>query len=149
MSVLTVTGAFATHTTRLYNYLILEVKDIAEERVSTIAYVAVNYMSRLQYLGRVKEVARWRRDEATGALDLPRGHGWPDEIKVDLTEFKCKLDGGEHYIFLLEPIHGGCCARGFKYRGEGAMVRAFFYFDTVEELMGQYEGNSARPADPA
>jgi hypothetical protein len=74
MSVLTVTGAFATHTTRLYNYHILEVNDIAEERVSAIGFVAVNYMGRLQYLGRVKEVARWKRDEATGTID-PRSRG--------------------------------------------------------------------------
>jgi len=148
MSVLTVTGAFATHTTRLYNYHILKVKDIADERVNTIAYVAVNYMSRLQYLGRVKKVERWRRDEATGALDLPRVHGWPEEVVVDLNEFKCKLDGGEHYIFLLESIHGGCCPTGFRYRGEGPMVRSFIYFDTIEELLEQYEGNAASPADP-
>ncbi len=141
MSVLTVTGAFATHTTRLNNYYVVEVKDLADHRLEEVGFLAVNYLNQLQYIGRVREVARWEFDEANGTFNLPRGHGWPEEVVVDLREFACKLRGREHYMFLLDPIHGGCCPSRFRYSGKGPFVRRNEDIDTIEDLLANYEAD--------
>jgi len=138
MSVLTVTGAFATHTTRLYNYYVVETKDLADHRIEEVAFIAVNYLNHLQYLGRVRHHARWDFDEANGTFNLPRGHDWPEEVVVDLREFACKLLGGEHYIFLLDPIHGGGNAPKFRLMGKGPLVQRPLYISSVEELLTRY-----------
>lgn len=119
----------------------VEAKELADRRLEEISFIAINYLNHLQYLGRVRHHARWEFDEANGTFDMPHGHGWSYEVVVDLREFACKLQGREHYIFLLDPILGWCRSSRFRYRGEGPFIIKKKYIDTIEEILANYEAD--------
>lgn len=114
-NVIVVSGAFATHTTKLYNYYVCP-KNV---KLKDVGYIAVNYINELKYLGKVVGepiMCSYQDDKITGIKSLDY------EIQIDLKEFKCKLVPGIFQLILLEPIIGGCRHLNLSYRGKGPFV---------------------------
>jgi hypothetical protein len=126
--VMVVTGAFATHTTKLYNYYVCPTSFNLED----VEYVAVNYINELKYLGKVINgpfLCHYGEDERfTGTSRFN------ESIRVDLKEFSCKLNRGDFNLILLEPIIGGCIQQNLKYRNPGAFVESHRYFESLADF---------------
>lgn len=135
--VIGVSGAFATHTTKLLNYYVCpQTWDI--ERLT---YIAVNYFGVLKYIGMiVSEPFKWTYGP-NRQFDFENRGDIPDEILNDLFQFRNILNEGNHYLFLLKPLHNPCSAL-YKYQGSGAFVRSHRYFETLEEMLEKHQGNS-------
>ena len=128
--VMVVTGAFATHTTKLYNYYVCPMSFDLDD----VEYIAVNYLNQLYYLGKIAGepiICNYdgiRRISAIGRLR--------NEIRVDLNEFRCMLDQGDFQLIRLEPIIGGCNHLNLEYRMPGAFVsniqRKSYYLNLAE-----------------
>jgi hypothetical protein len=131
--VMVVTGAFATHTTKLYNYYVCptnwDFKDVE--------YLAVNYINQLYYLGKiVGEPINCHYDGNRRIRGVGRLR---QEIKVDLQEFRCMLDSGEFQLVRLEPIIGGCNHLNLQYRRRGAFVESHRYFQNLAEFFESHQ----------
>ncbi len=125
--VMVVSGAFATHTTKLYNYYVCD-KNVDFSKVN---YLAVNYINELQYLGQIIKGPILCKLEGTNFTGL---RGLPYEVKVDLKEFICKLDPGEFQLILLKPIIGGCEHLNLTYNGHGPFVNNIQRYRLFENL---------------
>lgn len=131
--VIVVTGAFATHTTKLYNYYVCPTSyDLLKVR-----YVAVNYMGELKYLGEIIDVPLQCVYNQEGSFQGL--NGLSDQIKVDLIEFNCKLNLGEFQLVTLNPIIGSCSTSGLIYKGSKAFVRSHSCFENLAEFFSAHQ----------
>ena len=138
-----VTGAFATHTTKLYNYYVCPRKF----RIDNVEYIAVNYLGELNYLGKVVgEPIEWNFDHENQIVNIARILPLTREIRNDLEQFKSLLNGGDHYLFMLSPIIGGCSHANLTYKGNGAFTYSHRYFESIGEMMARHQGLSTIPA---
>ena len=126
--VMVVSGAFATHTTKLYNYYVCQMKYDLNE----VEYLAVNYLNQLYYLGKI--ISKPIICNYDGINRITGSRGLRQEIQVDLIEFKCMLDSGDFQLILLEPIIGGCNHLNLEYRRHGAFVEGPRYFQNLAEF---------------
>lgn len=137
-----VSGAFATHTTKLYNYYVCPVK----WDVENLKYIAVNYLSELNYLGKIEgEPLKWSFDESTQIITLPNNPLITTEIRNDLEQFKILLRGEWHYLLRLTPIIGGCVHENLHYKLKGAFTRSHIYFDNIGEMLAMHQGLTSIP----
>lgn len=131
--VIVVTGAFATHTTKLYNYYVCPTNWDFQD----VDYLAVNYTNEIKYLGKIIQgplLCHLSDDESfAGITQLDYS------IKVDLNEFRCKLRKGDFQIVLLEPIIGGCNHLNLEYRRRGAFVEGHRYFENLAEFFQAHQ----------
>jgi hypothetical protein len=131
--VIVVSGAFATHTTKLYNYYVCPKNFDFNE----VDYLAVNYTNELKYLGKIVD----------GPIQCSFGEGGTfagvnqldNSIKVDLNEFRCKLKNGDFQLILLEPIIGGCTHLNLEFRRRGAFVEGHRYFQNLAEFFEAHQ----------
>lgn len=125
--VMVVTGAFATHTTKLYNYYVCPLNF----NTDNLKYIAVSYFKELKYIGEIiKGPLKWEYSKDR-VIILENANQVNDEVRNDLNEFKCKLDEGKHNLFLLKPILN-CCAGPYIYEGRGAFTMGHRYFGTLD-----------------
>jgi hypothetical protein len=125
--VMVVTGAFATHTTMLYNYYVCPVN----WKIKKFNYLAVNYFGELKYLGKIISepiICNLTRSKVKTEKKVN------DEITVDLKEFQSLLKEGDFQLLLLEPIIGGCKHLNLEYKGKGPFVGRFDNFKSFENL---------------
>ena len=102
--VMVVSGAFATHTTKLYNYYVCP----RSWDVNDLKYIVVNYFNELKYVGEILSGPfNWSFDNET-ISDIPSNHV-NSEIINDMNKFSSLFNNGEHYIFTLKPIINNCC----------------------------------------
>jgi hypothetical protein len=132
-----VTGAFATHTTKLYHYYVCP----ANWDIIDIKYIAVNYLSQLYYLGKIENnPIRWVFNEVTQSITISNTNEITNEIRNDLEQFKTLLRGEHHYLFRLTPIIGGCLHDNLNYKLRGAFTRSHIYFDNIGEMLARHQG---------
>ncbi len=128
-----VTGAFATHTTKLYNYYVCPANwDLAE-----VEYLAINYTDELKYLGKIiggPFQCHFGDDEKLSGINQ-----LDNSIKVDLNEFKFKLNQGHFQLVLLDPIVGGCNHLNLQYRRRGSFVESHRYFQNLAEFFEAHQ----------
>jgi hypothetical protein len=138
MSVMVVTGAFATHTTKLYNYYVCPRNFNYED----VEYIAVNYFNELKYIGRVtSSPIFWNYD---GEIHFQKNENIDNEIRNDLNQFRSLLNNGAHLLFILSPILGGCtCAESLHYQGNGPFVHGHRYFDSLAEMLFAHQNTNA------
>lgn len=143
MRLMIVTGAFATHTTKLYNYYVCP----ASWDVKDLTHIGVNFFNELKYLGIIKQGPfNWGFNEITQTINFgPDTNQIPDEVKNDLIKFKTLLNNGNHYLFLLSPILGGCEQVHFTYNGKGPFTQSHRYFPTIGDMMAAHQGITAEP----
>lgn len=136
--IMVVTGAFATHTTKLYNYYVCPINwDIKE-----FNYLAVNYFGELKYLGKIidKPIAcnlQGKKIKIDIKID--------NEIIVDLNEFCCLLKEGDFQLILLEPIIGGNKHLNLEYKGRGPFVSNIEQFKSFENLVEFFKSHQTIP----
>ncbi len=128
-----VTGSFATHTTKLYNYYVCPISF----DLNDVSYVAVNYMGELKYLGEVIETPL--ECKYNGNRNFEGLIGVSDEIKVDLNEFSCMLNLGEFSLLKLNPILGNSFERFLKHKGNHAFVRSHRYFESLADFFSNHQ----------
>ncbi len=131
--VMVVTGSFATHITKLYNYYVCP----TNYNLVDIKYLAVNYTDELMYLGKIIGKpfnCQYNDDEKISGITL-----LDNSIKVDLKEFRCKLKKGDFQLILLEPIIGGCNHLNLEFRGHGAFVEGHRYFQNLAEFFEYHQ----------
>jgi hypothetical protein len=125
-----VTGAFATHTTRLWDYYICP----RSWDVQDLGYIAVNYRSQLQYIGGIVQgPLPWRYRAADAALELPAGVD--AEIRNDLNQFRSLLRGEEHWLFILQPLYRAGVGAPRMYGGHGPFTQGHRYFGTLDQML--------------
>jgi hypothetical protein len=135
--IMVVTGAFATHTTKLYNYYVCP----ANWNIVNIKYIAVNYLSQLYYLGKIEnDPIRWSFNEVTQRITLPTNNQITREIRNDLEQFKILFRGEQHFLFRLTPIIGGCDHDNLSYRLKGPFTQSHKYFDRLGEMLAAHQG---------
>jgi hypothetical protein len=140
--IMVVTGAFATHTTKLYNYYVCPIN----WDIDNLKYIAVNYLSELYYLGQVEgEPIEWSYNETTQIVTIPNNLQITNEVRNDLQQFKTLLNGGSHYLFRLTPIIGSCVHENLHYKLKGAFTRSHIYFDNIGEMLARHQGLIAIP----
>ncbi len=136
-----VTGAFATHTTKLYNYYVCP----ANWKTEQVEFIAVNYFDELKYIGKViKGPFPWSFDasETFSGINI---NDIKSEIQNDLKKFKTLLNVGNHQLFLLEPfVNPG--VNFLKYKGKGAFVLSHRYFNSLDEMLIAHQ-NSKNEGD--
>ncbi|MFO0494121.1 MAG: hypothetical protein ACK50Y_01200 [Flavobacteriia bacterium] len=134
--VMAVSGAFATHTTKLYNYYVCP----TGFDLNDVEYLAVNYMNELKYLGKIIEgplLGNYSGEENFIGLNL-----FSEPIQVDLREFRCKLRVGDFQLIILEPIIGACNQLNLQYTKKGAFVNNIQkkrYFDNLAEFFSAHQ----------
>ncbi len=138
-----VTGAFATHTTKLYNYYVCP----DNWRVEGVSEIGVNYYGELKYLGQIVRVPfRWSFNEAEQRINYgANANEIPAEIKNDLEQFKTLLNGGSHFLFLLSPIIGGCENTNLHFGGSGAFTQSHRYFPTIGDMLAAHQSITTVP----
>lgn len=143
MSVMIVTGAFATHTTKLYNYYVCP----DSWNVAGLTHIGVNYFKELKYLGKIEHGPfNWSFNEALQSIQYgANSNNIPAEIRNDLEKFKTLLNGGDHYLFLLSPIIGGCVHANLPYHREGAFTISHRYFPSIGDMLASHQGITAAP----
>ena len=111
-----VTGAFATHTTTIYDYYICP----AHWKTDNIKYIAVNYNSELKYIGKIVEsVFEWSFDENNQNIlfsteDVPKIV--TDDLKNNIENLKGtkhKPHGRRRHSSVTSPLYRkwGFCSR--------------------------------------
>jgi hypothetical protein len=137
--IMVVTGAFATHTTKLYNYYVCP----ANWDIIDIKYIAVNYLSQLYYMGKIENnPIRWSFNEVSQRIMLPSSNEITNEIRNDLEQFKTLLRGENHYLFRLKSIIGGCDHDNLSYKLKGAFTQGHRYFNQLSEMLAEHQGLS-------
>jgi hypothetical protein len=97
--VMVATGAFATHTTKLYNYYVCP----QSWDVTDVKYIAVNYFNQLKYVGEVlSEPFKWSYIDETITGLLPNVVS--TEVMNDLNKFSSLFNSGSHYLFILNLL---------------------------------------------
>ncbi len=142
MSVMLVTGAFATHTTKLYNYYVCP----RTWEINNVEYITVNYLGELNYLGQVVgNPIEWDFDFRNQIVNIERHLPLTCAIWNDLEQFKSLLKGSDHYLFLLSPIIGGCIHSNLIYHGNGPFTQSHRYFNSIGEMLARHQGLSTIP----
>ncbi len=138
--VMVVSGAFATHTTKLYNYYVCP----ATWDVTDLKYIAVNYFKELKYLGEIQAGPfNWNFDEENEVISGLSRTEVHNEIQNDLEKFASLLNGGSHYLFILKPIINNCCLEeNLTYKGKGAFTRSHRYFPDLGTLFNTHQNNT-------
>jgi len=135
--VMVVTGAFATHTTKLYNYYVCP----RTWDVSDLKYIAVNYFNELKYLGEIEAGPfEWHFDEENEIISGLFQNDLSPEIPNDLEKFSSILNAGDHYLFILKPIINNCCAEEkLRHKGKGAFIRSHRYFENLGDFFNVHQ----------
>ena len=135
--VMVVTGAFATHTTKLYNYYVCP----ANWNLENLEYIAVNYFGELKYIGKIiKQPISWSYSQ-NGVLNFSIKKDVSKEIQNDLFQFRTLLNYGNHKLFILKPIY--CpCTDFLKYKGKGAFVYSHRFFDTIDDMLNRHQNKN-------
>jgi hypothetical protein len=126
--VMVVTGAFATHTTKLYNYYVCPSSwDIVD-----LKYIAVVYFGELKYIGKIRNVISWSFNQPSRTFTGLNGNNLIQQIKNDLHKFEAVLNFGDHYLFELIPILNNCSSeQNMRYQGNGSFTRSHRYFESL------------------
>lgn len=138
--VMVVTGAFATHTTKLYDYYVCP-KEFHKEGLK---YIVVNYFKEIKYIGIIEAIYDWSFNEETRHISIPNAGQIDDEIINDLKEFECKLKGKEHKLYVLKPLFN-CSRGGFPYKGKGAFTYSHRYFDDLDAMFDAHQKGNDEP----
>jgi hypothetical protein len=82
--VMVVTGAFATHTTKLYNYYVCP----ENWQVDDIGYIVVVYFGELKYIGKINKRINWSLSSPNRTFNgLTGKNGVIDHLKsVDIDQ---------------------------------------------------------------
>jgi len=137
-----VTGAFATHTTKLYNYYVCP----RSWRINNVEFIAVNYLGELNYVGKIVDShIEWNFDHENQIVNISRTLPLTKVVWNDLEQFKTLLIGGDHYLFLLSPIIGGCTHLNLIYKGTGPFTQSHRYFETLGEMIARHQGLNTIP----
>ena len=131
--VMVVTGEFATHTTKLYNYYVCPVSF----HDCDLKYIVVNYLKEIKYIGIIEAVYDWSFDEETKHISIPNSKQIDDEIINDLQESVCKLKGTDHKLYILKPIYNNVGV--FPYNGSGAFTQSHRYFDDLDQMFDAHQ----------
>jgi hypothetical protein len=133
--VMVVSGAFATHTTKLYNYYVCP----QSWNIQDLAFIAVNYCGELKYIGKIIGSPLIWDFSQNNQFIFENRNEIPNKIINDLFQFRAILNEGNHYLFLLKPLHNPLC-EFLKYQGNGAFVRSHRYFESLEEMLESHQG---------
>lgn len=137
--VMVVSGAFATHTTKLYNYYVCP----RSWDVENLKYIAVNYFNELKYLGEILSppfVWNYNNDTITGLLS----NAVTPETLNDLKKFSSLFNQGDHYLFVLKPIINNCCIEeNLSHKGKGAFTRSHRYFENLGDFFNAHQNVNA------
>jgi hypothetical protein len=135
--VMVVSGAFATHTTKLYNYYVCpENWDIRD-----IGYIVVVYFGQLQYIGKVNRQINWSLNNSDRVFTGLNRNNLHRFIINDLQKFESILNVGNHYLFELTPILNCYCQEHIqRYQGKGAFTRSRRYFNGLDEFFAAFTG---------
>ena len=127
--VIVVTGAFATHTSKLYNYYVCPVSWDTQ----SVSYISVTYFNQLKYLGEVVSgPIEWKYSKNDNSITGFEASTLPPEVLNDLRKFRSLFKDGRHNLFLLKPIINNCCTdQNIEYSGRGAFTRSHRYFQTL------------------
>jgi hypothetical protein len=127
--VMVVSGAFATHTTKLYNYYVCP----DNWDISDVGYIVVVYFSQLQYIGKVNRQINWSLNNSNPVFSGLNRNNLHRFIINDLQKFEPILNVGDHYLFELTPILNSSCQEHIQsYQGIGAFTRSHRYFDGLD-----------------
>jgi hypothetical protein len=135
--VMVVTGAFATHTTKLYNYYVCP----SSWDVTNVKYIAVNYFNELKYVGEIlSEPINWNFDEENEIISGLFRNNLSPEITNDLEKFSAILNAGDHYLFILKPIiNNSFIEETLSFKGKGAFTRSHRYFENLGDFFNAYQ----------
>lgn len=143
MSVMLVTGAFATHTTKLYNYYVCP----RNWHINNVEFIAVNYLGELNYVGKIiSSPIEWNFNCETQTVNIEKKFPLTKAVWNDLEQFKILINDGDHYLFLLSPIIGGCIHLNLIYNDIGPFTQSHRYFDTLGEMIARHQGLSSIPS---
>jgi hypothetical protein len=133
--VMVVSGAFATHTTKLYNYYVCP----KSWDVTNIKYIAVNYFNELKYLGEIlSDPINW--NYTNGEISGLASNAVSPEIMNDLKKFSSLFNTGNHYLFVLKPIINNCCTdENLRHKGKGAFTRSHRYFENLGDFFNAHQ----------
>ncbi len=99
-----VTGAFSSHTTKLYNYYVSP----RSWDLSDLKYIDFNFLYVLKYLGEILSGPfNWSFDNEI-ISGIPSNHV-NSEINNVMEKFSSLFNNGDRYIFILKPIINNCC----------------------------------------
>ena len=135
--VLVVSGAFATHTTKLYNYYVCpENWDIID-----VGYIVVVYFGQLQYIGKVNRQINWSLNNSDPVFTGLNRNNLHRFIINDLQKFEPLLNVGDHYFFELTPSLNSSCQENIQsYQGIGAFTRSHRYFYSLDDFFSAFTG---------
>jgi hypothetical protein len=126
--VMVVSGAFATHTAKLYNYYVCP----RSWDVEDVGYIAVVYFGELKFLGKINRQINWSLNGAERTFNGLSGNQLDRQIINDLQKFNSILNNGEHYLFELSSIFNNSSSQeNLSYQGRGAFTRSHRYFETL------------------
>jgi hypothetical protein len=133
--VMVVSGAFATHTTKLYNYYVCP----RNWDIQNLKYVAVNYFNELKYLGEItSEPFEWDYNNET--ISGISNRNVSSEIMNDLNKFSSLFNTGDHYLLILKPIINNCCAdENLSHKGKGAFTQSHRYFENLGDFLNAHQ----------
>ena len=140
--VLSVTGKFATRTVSTYNYYVCP----RNWNVENVKYLSVHYDKKLVYLGKIKEIEEFNKNDLLNKT-LQFKKPVPNTIIEDLIEQENCMGAEEHYLFLLEPIIKPCNINDitpnswFYYKGRGPFVQSHQKI-TLQELFDRHENKN-------
>lgn len=133
--VMVVTGAFATHTTKLYNYYVCP----STWDLDGIEYIAVVYFGELKYIGKVNRRIDWSFNEPNRTFTGLNGNRLDRQIINDLQKFEAVLNIGTHVLFELSPILNNLCREtNLRYQGRGAFTQSHRYFPTLPDFFESF-----------
>ena len=133
--VLVVTGAFATHTTKLYNYYVCP----RSWDIQNVKYITVNYFNELKYLGEITS-GPFEWDYNNDTISGINNRNVSSEIMNDLNKYSSLFNTGDHYLFILKPIINNCCTdENLSHKGKGAFTRSHRYFDSLGEFFNAHQ----------
>lgn len=133
-----VSGAFATHTTKLYNYYVCP----SDWDIDNLQYIAVVYFGELKYIGKINRIINWSFNNPNRTFVGLNGNQLDRQIVNDLQKFEAVLNIGEHYLFELIPISNNYCHdTAIRFQGNGAFTRSHRYFDTISAFLNAFSGN--------
>jgi len=133
--VMVVSGAFATHTTKLYNYYVCP----ESWDVTNIKYIAVNYFNELKYLSEILSgPINW--NYTNGEITGFASNAVTPEIMNDLKKFSSLFNTGNHYLFVLKPIINNCCSdENLRHKGKVAFTRSHRYFENLGDFFNAHQ----------
>lgn len=137
--VMVVTGAFATHTTKLYNYYVCP----RNWNINAIGYIVVVYFGELKYIGKINRIINWSFNNPNRTFAGLSGNQLDRQITNDLQKFEAVLNIGDHYLFELISISNPCSnGELIRYEGTGAFTMSHRYFNSLNDFLIEFSNNS-------